>query len=96
MYYIGKLKGAYLLSIECGGTTYSKWVIITDPNRGMNVHVTNLVEHVMEIEGLPHRMWAWLHEMVDWNFVPRDELPGDVYDRLVWEESYLVEECDEY
>lgn len=90
------LKGAYLISIEYKGTRYSEWVIVTDPNRGLRTDIEKLVEYVIELEGLHPRMWDSLNDEVDWEFVPREELPGDVYYRLVREESYLWEEYDEY
>lgn len=91
MYYVTKLKGAYEMYLTYKGETYTKW--ITDPT-SLNEEGEALVELVMELWGLHDckETRDMLYDNLDFEWVERIYVPAHVEQRLVEEESYLVEE----
>ena len=87
------LSGAYELRITYRGETYTSWCV----DGRMDEAGENLVELVREIWSLPDTKSVndELYDLLDWEFVDRNDLPGPIYRDLVREESYLVEEIDD-
>ena len=87
------LTGAYELKLTYRGETYTSWCV----DGRMDQAGENLVSLVKEIWSLPDTKAVdnELYDLLDWEFVERNKLPGSVYRDLVEEESCLVEEIDD-
>ena len=85
--------GAYELKLTYNGETYTSWCV----DGRMDHAGEQLVSLVKEIWSLPDTKAVddELYDLIDWEFVERNDLPGPIYKDLVEEESYLVEEIDD-
>lgn len=93
-YYLSaRLTGAYELKLTYHGETYTSWCV----DGRMDHAGEQLVSLVKEIWSLPDTKAVdnELYDLLDWEFVERNQLPGPVYQDLVEEEQELVEEIDD-
>lgn len=87
-------RGAYILELHYGGEKYTKWCV----DGRIDEAGERLVDMVIELWGLPdcREIRDELYYELDWELVPREELPGPIYERLVNHESDYVEVNYEY